>query len=104
MATLEIEQDGATPAMVQEAWAEILSEMAEEGNEARASVERLGADPDELSGASLKVEQNEGDFGATILITGVAPVAVHVLNGLWDDHVRPRLRKRHDVDGGSRVE
>lgn len=104
MATLEVNQDGTTPAMVEEAWQEVLAEVAQEGGETRASVESYGADPDALAGASLSVEQHERDFGATILVTIVAPVAVHVLNGLWDDHVRPRLRKKYGVDGGSPVE
>ncbi len=101
---LRVQPGDASARMVEEAWTEILLEMAELGSDARDTLERYKIDPEALAGASVQVKQQEGDFGITFLVIVGAPVTVHVLSSLWDDLVRPRLRKRFGVDGGPHVE
>jgi hypothetical protein len=103
MAELRVERADATEQLVREAWAEVLADIGREGSDARAFVSAAKVDADRLSAAELTVQEESGDFGATILVTIVAPVAVHILTSLWDDHVRPRLRDK-DVDGGQAIE
>ncbi|HEY6780586.1 MAG TPA: hypothetical protein VI111_06495 [Thermoleophilaceae bacterium] len=90
--------------MVQETWAEILRELNDSNSDARASVDAYRVDPDVFSQHSLSVSEQEGDFGVTFLIAVGGPVAIHVLISMWDDLVRPRLRAKYGVDGGSHVE
>jgi hypothetical protein len=97
-ATLEVEPGGATASMIDEAWADVLSEIGTAGSAARELVAAHGADPDAMAAASVTVEQKENDFGATLLVTVVGAVTVHVLESLWDDFVRPRLRRRFKRD------
>jgi hypothetical protein len=101
---LEVGAGSATADMVAQAWTEILSEVSDEGTDARLNVEHYGISPDVLASASVEVAQQERDFGITLLVIIGAPVTVHILNSLWDDMVRPRLRKKFKVDGGPVVE
>jgi hypothetical protein len=94
----------ATASMVKEAWDEILGEVGKLDGDSRSTVESYEVDPDTLARASVDVKQDEGDFGITFLVIVGAPVAVHVLNSLWDDLVRPRLRSKFGVDGGPHVD
>lgn len=97
---LEVEAGGATADMAAQAWSEILNEVGHKGSDARLAVESYGIDPDGLAGASVEVTQQEGDFGISLLVAVGVPVTIHILESLWDDLVRPRLRKRFKVDGG----
>ena len=67
----------------------------------RDAVSKRDGDPDDLANASVEATPYEGDGGVTILITIGTTVATHILMGLWDDHVRPRLRKKYERDAGA---
>ena len=56
-----------------------------------------------MAAASVRVEQKENDFGATLLVTVAGAVTAHVLESLWDDFVRPRLRRRFKRDARGRL-
>jgi hypothetical protein len=99
MTTLRVEPGDATNEMVRDAWTEVLEEIGRSGD-ARKTVDAYGGDPDSLAAAKIKVEEVEGDFGLTLAISIGAPVAAHVLKGLWDDLVRPRIRSRWGKDAG----
>lgn len=97
---IKVGMGGADPGVVTQAWTEVLDEVGQEGSEARATVERYEIGPDRFDGASVVVTQQEGDFGISLLIAVGVPVAIHVLESMWDDLVRPRLRDKFEVDGG----
>jgi hypothetical protein len=97
---IEFLPGNATADMLQHVWTEVLAEITEPGSEARAEVQRLGGDPISGDDLSVIVEERSNDFGATFVVTIVAPLALHVLKGLFDDIVRPRIRQRYGVDVG----
>jgi len=97
--TLNVNPGNATSEMVRDAWMDILERVGHDAD-ARKTVEAYGADPDTVARAEVDVEEVEGDFGLTLAISIGAPLAAHVLAGLWDDLVRPRIRDRFGKDAG----
>jgi hypothetical protein len=85
---------------IRAAWAEILAEAARPDSSPRGLVEAHEADADELDGASVEVTPLDGDGGLTLVVAIGAPLATHVLISLWDDYVRPRIRKNTGEDAG----
>lgn len=103
-ATLEIRPGDATPSAIREVWAEVLAEAALPDSPAHAVVVAHGADPVAVAEASVDVEERDGSIGLTLLVEVVAPITVYVLQTLWDDFVRPRLRDRFGYDAGPAME
>jgi hypothetical protein len=103
-ATLEIRPGDAPASDVRDVWAEVLAEAASPDSPAHAAVAVRGADPSALAGAPVDVAQRDGSIGLTLLVEVVAPVTAFVLQTLWDDFVRPRLRDRFGYDPGSAIE
>lgn len=93
----------ATASSVRAAWAETIAAAREPGTPERAVLDQAGDNPELAESLRVQVCEEAHDFGATFLITVLGAVAAHVLNELWDDFVRPRLRHEH-VDVGERVE
>jgi hypothetical protein len=96
-----------TPARPRDAWQEVLEELGTPGTEASIEAQRLGIGPDDLPVDAVTVEERDHDTGLTIAITfaiAIAPTLQHILNGLWDDLVRPRIRRKYGVDVEESVE
>lgn len=100
---IEFHPGEATGDIVRQAWMEVLAELSTPGSEARVEAERLDVDVTALTSASVEVHERDNDFGATILVSIAAPIALHALKTLWDDIVRPRIRSRFGVDAGDNV-
>jgi hypothetical protein len=90
----------ATADMVLDVWTQVLAEANQPGSEVEGEIEGLSVAPQPLTPAAVKVGYQENDFGATILVTIAAPIAVHIVKSLWDDVVRWRLKKLFGVDVG----
>lgn len=97
---LMVERGGVTVAEIEAEWEAVLREAAS-ATAVRDAVSKRDGDPDALANASVEARPYEGDGGVTILITIGTTVATHILMGLWDDHVRPRLRKKYERDAGA---
>jgi hypothetical protein len=102
--TLEVRQGDATAGAIRDAWVEILAEIATPDSQARSAVVAQGTDPAALAAAPVDVEQRDGSIGLTLLIEIGAPVAAYILQTLWEDFVRPRLRERFGHDAGPAID
>jgi len=97
-AEIEFAAGDVTTDMVRGAWKEIIEELGAPGSEANAEVMRLGVDPHSISFDDVTVKEKSNDVGLTILVSIASPVVAHILKGLWDDLVRPRIRRKFGVD------
>ena len=101
--TLEVRPGGVSVSEIEDAWKDVIARAAQD-DDLRAVLVEHGLDPAEFSHASVEAAEVDGDGGLTIAIAIASPVAVHILQSLWDDYVRPRLRARTERDAGDVVE
>jgi hypothetical protein len=97
---LEIAPGDATAHLIRESWADVLAEAGQPGSDIAAAVAGHGIDPEALSAATLAVDEESRDFGASILVAVTIEVSAHILKSLWDEFVHPRLQERFNVDAG----
>jgi hypothetical protein len=101
---LVVKPGGVTASEIQAAWTEILAEAGEPGSAVHALLVEHGVDPRAFAAAKLAVDEVDGDGGLSVAIAIATPLAAQVLKDLWQDHVRPRIRKRTKQDAGDPVE
>lgn len=103
MPTLKVHRGDVSQAEVQTAWEAVLEEAALPESAARDVLEAHELDADSVATDSVEVKDADHDVGVSLLIVVGGPVAVHVLKSLWDDVVRPRLRRDTGRDAGPAI-
>lgn len=103
-AELEVKPGGVTASEIDRAWVEIRAEAGDPGSEVHAFLLEHGIDPQTFAAENLEVSEIDGDGGLTVMIAIATPLAAQVLKDLWQDYVRPRIRKRTQRDAGDVVE
>jgi hypothetical protein len=101
--TLEVRPGDVSVSEIEDAWKDVIAR-ANDDEDLQSLLVEHGLRPDALSDASVKTAEVDGDGGLTIAIAIASPVAVHVLQSLWDDYVRPRLRESTRRDAGDVVD
>lgn len=101
--SFEVELGNVTPDQVRAVWQEVLGDATNPKSDVARFLSSRGIDADELGLQSVDVEERSGDFGASILISILVPIAADVGKSLWEDYVRPRLRKKFNGDTGDEV-
>jgi hypothetical protein len=98
---LRVDPRDAAPEMIEAAFAEVLADAREPGPEVWNWAVQERIDLAALGEASLgHAEPLERDFGLSVAVTVVGTLAAQVLADLWEDFVRPRIRKNFNVDAG----
>ena len=77
---------------------EVLTELADPSSEAAALAREADLDPTDLTGATVTVDQDQGFFGAELLVGIVSGLAVEAVVRVWDNVIGPRITRKRTAN------